>query len=58
MFSQDNDPQEKVAHAAGITVGTYNGIERGRINPTWSTVRGIARALGMRASELATLAER
>jgi transcriptional regulator with XRE-family HTH domain len=49
--------QEEIAHAAGITIGTYGGIERGRINPTWTTVQRIAGALAIRLSELAAIAE-
>jgi XRE family transcriptional regulator, regulator of sulfur utilization len=49
--------QERVAHAAGITAGTYNAIECGRTNPTWSTVKRIAHALDIRVSELAASAE-
>ncbi len=49
--------QEEVAYAAGITVGTYGGIERGRINPTWTTVQMIAEALAIKLSELAAIAE-
>jgi transcriptional regulator with XRE-family HTH domain len=50
--------QERVAHTAGITAGTYNAIERGRTNPTWSTVKRIAGALALKPSELAASAER
>ena len=49
--------QEEVAHAAGITVGTYGGIERGRVNPTWTTVQRISEALAIKLSELAAIAE-
>jgi DNA-binding XRE family transcriptional regulator len=50
--------QEEAAHAADVTVGTYGGIERGRINPTWTTFKSIARGLGITTAELAALAER
>jgi len=33
-------------------------IERGEANPTWETVKGIARALGVPVSELAKAAEK
>ena len=49
--------QEETAFAAGLTVGTFGLIERGRINPTWTTVQGIAKALDMTPSELAAVAE-
>ena len=44
--------QEDLAHAAGLTVTAYARIERGAANPTWTTVRRIARALGMTLGEL------
>jgi transcriptional regulator with XRE-family HTH domain len=50
--------QEKLGSAAGITAGTLSLIERGEANPTWGTVRGIAKALGVTVSELARAAER
>jgi transcriptional regulator with XRE-family HTH domain len=48
---------ESLAPEAGITLGTLSLIERGEANPTWGTVRGIARALGVPVSELAKAAE-
>lgn len=50
--------QEALAHAAGITVGHLSTIERGHSNPTWGTVRGIAKALGASVDELASLADK
>lgn len=50
--------QEDLAHDAGITTGTLSVIERGQSNPTWETVRSIARALGVSMAELAKAAER
>jgi DNA-binding XRE family transcriptional regulator len=50
--------QEDLAHDAGITTGTLSLIERGQSNPTWGTVRSIARALGLSMSELAKVADR
>jgi transcriptional regulator with XRE-family HTH domain len=49
--------QETVAHQAGITTGTIGLIERGETNPTWTTVKRIAGALGITVSELAAIAE-
>jgi len=49
--------QETVAYQAGITVGTIGLIERGATNPTWTTVKRIAEALGLTVSELAASAE-
>jgi transcriptional regulator with XRE-family HTH domain len=50
--------QEALAHSAGITVGHLSKIERGVSNPTWETVAGIAKALGVSMVELAKAAEK
>jgi DNA-binding XRE family transcriptional regulator len=49
--------QEDLAHAAGISVQYLSGIERGRRNPTWVVLSGIAAALELRLSELVERAE-
>jgi transcriptional regulator with XRE-family HTH domain len=49
--------QEDVAHIVGLTVGSYARIERGQSNPTWSTVRRIAAALGVSLGELGVAVE-
>jgi DNA-binding XRE family transcriptional regulator len=49
--------QEDLAHEAGVRTGTLSLIERGRSNPAWGTVRGIARALRISVSDLALKAE-
>jgi transcriptional regulator with XRE-family HTH domain len=50
--------QERLAHAAGLH-RTYVGlIERGQRNPTLDAAHALARALGMRLSELVREAER
>ena len=48
---------EGLAAAAGIHWTYLSGIERGRRNPTWKVLRGIAHSLGVEISELARLAE-
>jgi transcriptional regulator with XRE-family HTH domain len=48
---------ESLAATAGIHWTYLSGIERGRRNPTWKVLRGIARSLGVEISELARLAE-
>lgn len=48
---------ETLASEAGITLNMLSLIERGEGNPTWATVRGIAKALGVSVSELAKAAE-
>jgi DNA-binding XRE family transcriptional regulator len=47
--------RQRVAPAAGVTSGTLSLIERGRSNPTWGTVKGIAAALGVTIADLAKL---
>jgi len=47
--------QEDLAHLAGVTTGTLSVIERGRSNPAWGTVKGIAAALDVSVAEIATL---
>jgi len=49
-------PQEALAHAAGVTVSHLSMIERGHSNPTWATVKGIAKALDVALGRLALLA--
>jgi transcriptional regulator with XRE-family HTH domain len=44
--------QEAVAHEAGLSVATYARIERGQVNPTWTTVRRVSGALGLSLAEL------
>lgn len=44
--------QEALAQEAGVTVGHMSMIERGHANPTWSTVKAIADALGRRMVDL------
>ena len=49
--------QERLASGAGITTGTLSQIERGKSNPSWGTVKEIAKCLGASLEELAGLAE-
>jgi transcriptional regulator with XRE-family HTH domain len=44
--------QEGLAHDAGLTVAGYRKIEHGQVNPTWTTVKRIADALGLSHAEL------
>jgi len=50
--------QEALAHEAGITTGSLARIERGTANASWSTVRAIADALGVKLVDLARRVER
>lgn len=45
--------QQTLAEAAGIGVAHLSKIERGRGNPTWSTVVSIAEALDLSIVEVA-----
>jgi XRE family transcriptional regulator, regulator of sulfur utilization len=49
---------EALAGEAGITLNMLSLIERGDGNPTWATVRGIAKALKVSVAELAKAAEK
>ncbi|HEY5054371.1 MAG TPA: helix-turn-helix transcriptional regulator [Solirubrobacterales bacterium] len=49
--------QEDLAHEAGVTTGTLSLIERGHANPTWSTLKGVAAALGVSMADLSKLSE-
>ena len=48
---------EALAGEAGISKNMLSLIERGEGNPSWSTVEGIAKALGVSVAKLARLAE-
>lgn len=50
--------QEAISHDAGITTATLGVIERGLSNPTWATVKAIAKALGVSMIDIARAAER
>lgn len=50
--------QEAIAHDAGITTATLGVIERGLSNPTWATLKGIAKALSVSMVEISDLEER
>jgi transcriptional regulator with XRE-family HTH domain len=45
--------QQALAEAAGIGVAHLSKIERGLVNPTWSTVVAIAEALDLSIIEVA-----
>jgi transcriptional regulator with XRE-family HTH domain len=50
--------QEGVAYRAGLTAGSYARIELAQASPAWSTVRRIARALGVSLVEIVAAVER
>ena len=49
--------QEALAHAAGISTSSLVRIETARANPTWTTVRSLARALNATITQIAARAE-
>jgi len=49
--------QEQLAFDAGITASALSRIERGLNSPGWTTVRQIARALGVSLVELVSAVE-
>jgi transcriptional regulator with XRE-family HTH domain len=58
LRDQQGATQEALAAKADLTTGLIGLIERGEGNPTWSTVRQIADALGVSIGELAMLSEK
>lgn len=57
LRSKQGDSLEALAGKAGITKNMLSLIERGEGNPSWVTVEGIAKALGVSVASLAKLAE-
>jgi transcriptional regulator with XRE-family HTH domain len=49
--------QEDLAYESGVTISALSRIERGISNPTWSSVRALARVLGVRMDELGAAVE-
>jgi DNA-binding XRE family transcriptional regulator len=49
--------QEDLAHHAALTTSALARIERGKANPTWTTTRRIAIALGVTLEELGRAVE-
>jgi transcriptional regulator with XRE-family HTH domain len=52
------ETQEDVAYNTALTVGAFGKIERGAVNPTWTTVRKIAEAFELTLGELGDAVER
>jgi transcriptional regulator with XRE-family HTH domain len=50
--------QEELARASGLHPTYISGIERGLRNPTWRSLSRLCEPLGVKLSELASLAER
>lgn len=49
--------QEELAHRSGMHRTYLGGLERGERNPTFANLTRLAEALGLRPSELLSLAE-
>jgi transcriptional regulator with XRE-family HTH domain len=58
LRTKKEDSLEALAAKAGITKNMLSLIERGEGNPSWTTVEGIAAALGISIADLAKRAER
>jgi transcriptional regulator with XRE-family HTH domain len=58
LRNHDGRSQEALAHDAGLTVTALARIERGQTNPTWTSVRAIADALGVSLVQLARAVEK
>jgi transcriptional regulator with XRE-family HTH domain len=50
--------QERVSHAADITLGAYGKIERNEVAPAWPTVKAIAKGMGITMEELGAVVDR
>jgi transcriptional regulator with XRE-family HTH domain len=48
--------QEALAESTNVTVSHLSAIEGGHSNPKWSTVRTIAKGLGVSVADIATRA--
>lgn len=49
--------QEALAVHAGLTGGTLTRLELGQSDPSWSTIRAVAKALDVRLREIVTAVE-
>ena len=49
--------QQNLAAKAGLTITTVSGIETGKYNPSFRTIRALAKALGYSPQELKRLLE-
>lgn len=58
LRAERGETQEALAFGAGLTLSGYGRIERGEINPAWTTVREIAQAFGLTMGELVAEVER
>lgn len=57
LREEQGTTQEGLAYEAGITTGTLSQLERGISNPSWGTLKAIARALGVSMIQLAKVTQ-
>lgn len=57
LREERGESQESLAYRAGITSGTLARLELGQSDPSWTTIRAIAEALGVSLAELAAAIE-
>jgi transcriptional regulator with XRE-family HTH domain len=51
------ESRERIAVAAGLTVGTLARLELGQTDPVWSTILAVADALELKLANLGKLVE-
>jgi transcriptional regulator with XRE-family HTH domain len=49
--------QEALAFKASVTIATMSRIERGAVDPAWTTIRAVAKALDVSLDELGAAVE-
>jgi transcriptional regulator with XRE-family HTH domain len=49
--------QEDLAYEAAVSLGALSRLERGLVDPKWSTVQRVCEALGVPVAEVARIAE-
>ncbi len=57
LRSRNGLTQEDLAFAADITISAMSRIERGLSDPAWTSIRAIAKALGISLDELGAAVE-
>ena len=58
LRQEREESQEDVAFGADIATGTVSRVERVKLDPAWTTVRSLAKALDMSLEELGAAVER
>jgi transcriptional regulator with XRE-family HTH domain len=52
LRKERGETQEDIAFGSDLAAGTISKIERGKMDPAWSTVRSIAHAMDLSLEEL------